>query len=457
MAIDSKHEDLESLRIDKSHRGGDPYGEPSKWSKRYILGGIGVVAALGLFALGYRILAPAAPEVQVVRAATEGGADVGGIVLSASGYIVAHHKINVNSKVTGRVAWIGVEKGDKVKEGQVLVRLEDEEFRAQYQQARGAVENAKAYLQELQNGSRPEEVQQAQHNLDEARATAVNDKITLDRTRELFGQGVLSKQALDDATAKYEADQQRVNSLNQAFTMSKIGPRAEEIARAKGALIQAEGQAAYAKSLLDATVIRAPVTGTILERKVEKGELLTAQFASTAEGGPQGSVVALADLKDLQVENDIAQNDFSRLKPKQKAIVTVDAFPNLKWDGEIAEMSPEANRQKATVQVKVQILNPDEHLRPDMNATVKFLADQDYKGNTQASGAVVPTGAVRDHDGKKVVFIVVNGKTVEKPVKIREQRSNGYLVDGPINGENVITSGPENLKDGESVRIKGQS
>jgi HlyD family secretion protein len=457
MAIDSKHEDLESLRIDKSHRGGDPYGEPSKWSKRYILGGIGVVAALGLFALGYRILAPAAPEVQVVRAATEGGADVGGIVLSASGYIVAHHKINVNSKVTGRVAWIGVEKGDKVKEGQVLVRLEDEEFRAQYQQARGAVENAKAYLQELQNGSRPEEVQQAQHNLDEARATAVNDKITLDRTRELFGQGVLSKQALDDATAKYEADQQRVNSLNQAFTMSKIGPRAEEIARAKGALIQAEGQAAYAKSLLDATVIRAPVTGTILERKVEKGELLTAQFASTAEGGPQGSVVALADLKDLQVENDIAQNDFSRLKPKQKAIVTVDAFPNLKWDGEIAEMSPEANRQKATVQVKVQILNPDEHLRPDMNATVKFLADQDYKGNTQASGAVVPTGAVRDHDGKKVVFIVVNGKTVEKPVKILEQRSNGYLVDGPINGENVITSGPENLKDGESVRIKGQS
>ena len=239
--------------------------------------------------------------------------------------------------------------------------------------------------------------------------------------------------------------------------MSKIGPRAEEIARAKGALIQAEGQAAYAKSLLDATVIRAPVTGTILERKVEKGELLTAQFASTAEGGPQGSVVALADLKDLQVENDIAQNDFSRLKPKQKAIVTVDAFPNLKWDGEIAEMSPEANRQKATVQVKVQILNPDEHLRPDMNATVKFLADQDYKGNTQASGAVVPTGAVRDHDGKKVVFIVVNGKTVEKPVKILEQRSNGYLVDGPINGENVITSGPENLKDGESVRIKGQS
>jgi len=456
MSIDTKHDDLQSLRIDRSQRE-DSQGEPPKWASRYILGGIAVVVLLGLVALVYRLVSPSAAEVEVVRAATEGGGDVGGVVLSAGGYIVAHHKINVNSKVTGRVKWIGVEKGDKVKEDQVLVRLEDDEFRAQYDQARGAVENERAYYEELQHGSRPEEVQQAQHNLDEARATAANDKVTLDRTRELYGQGVLSKQSLDDATAKYESDQQRMNSLNQAFTLSKLGPRAEEIARAKGALLQAEGQAAYAKSLLDATVIRAPVTGTILERKVEKGELLTAQFASTAEGGPQGSVVALADLNDLQVELDIAQNDFSRLKPRQKGIVTVDAFPNLKWEGEIAEMSPEANRQKATVQVKVQIKKPDEHLRPDMNATVKFLADDNKNGNQGPGGAIVPANAVRDRDGKKVVFLVLNGKVVMKQVKILSQRSDGYLVDGPINGENVITSGPENLKDGQSVKVKGQS
>jgi HlyD family secretion protein len=456
MSIDTKHEDLQSLRIDRSHRH-DSDGEPPKWSRRYILGGIGLVVLLGIVAMAYRLFSPAPAEVEVVRAATEGGADVGGVVLSAGGYIVAHHKINVNSKVTGRVAWIGVEKGDKVQEGQVLVRLEDEEFRAQYLQAQGAVENAKAYLLELQNGSRPEEIQQAQHNLDEARATAVNDKITLDRTKELFTGGVMSKQNLDDATAKYQADQQRANSLQKAFELSKLGPRAEEVARAKGALLQAEGQAAYAKSLLDATVIRAPVTGTILERKVEKGELLTAQFASTAEGGPQGSVVALADLSDLQVELDIAQNDFARLKPKQRGIVTVDAFPSLKWDGVIAEMSPEANRQKATVQVKVQVLGPDEHLRPDMNATVKFLADDGKSGNKEPAGAVVPATAVRDVDGKKVVFLALDGKAVMKTVKILEQRSNAFLVDGPINGENVITSGPEKLKDGQSIRIKGQS
>src|SRR5436309_4569324 len=167
MPIDAKHQELQGLRIDRSQRG-DSQSEPPTWAKRYILIGIGVVLALSLAALAYRLLSSDPIEVQVARA-TAASESAPGSVLTASGYIVAHHKINVNSKVTGRVKWIGVEKGDKVKEGQVLVRLEDDEFRAQYLQASGAVENAKAYLMELQNGSRPEEVQQAQHNLDEAR------------------------------------------------------------------------------------------------------------------------------------------------------------------------------------------------------------------------------------------------------------------------------------------------
>jgi len=455
MPIDTKHEDLQNLRIDRSHRGSGE-GEAPPWARRYIIIGISVVVLLGLAALAYRLFAPEPAEVSVVRAAAEGG-DVGGIVLSAGGYIVAHHKINVNSKVTGRVAWIGVEKGDKVKEGQVVVRLEDQEFRAAYEQARGTVASARAQLEQLQHGSRPEEIQQAQHNLDEARATAANDKINLDRIRDLVAQGVLSRQALDDATAKYEADQQRANSLGQAFTLAKLGPRQEEIARAKGALLQAQGQMDYAKSQLDATVIRAPVTGTILERKAEKGELVTSQFASQAEGGPQGSVVALADLNDLQVELDIAQDDFARLSSKQKGIVTVDAFPDRKYEGMIWEMSPEANRQKATVQVKVQILKPDDYLRPEMNATVKFLANDQKVSGQQPTGAFVPTTALRDQDGKKVVFLAFNGKAMMREVHVRNQRSGGVVVDGLVGGESVITSGPQNLKDGQKITIKGQS
>jgi HlyD family secretion protein len=455
MPIDSKHADLEGLRIDRSERG-DGGGEPPAWARRYIIIGIAVVALLALVALAYRLFAADTPEVEVTRAQAE-SSDVGGIVLSATGYVVAHHKISVNSKVTGRVKWIGVEKGDKVKEGQVLVRLEDDEFRAQYEQARGAVEAAKAYLQELENGSRPQEIQEAQHNLDEARATLANDKITLDRTQDLFRQGVVSQQSLDDATAKYQADLQRVNSLQKAYQLVKIGPRPEEIARAKGSLLQAEGQAAYAKSQLDATVIRAPVTGTILERTAEKGELVTSMFASGAEGGPQGEVVALADLNDIQVELDIAQDDFAKLSPHQKGIVTLDAYPDRKYDGEIAEISPEANRQKATVQVKVQILNPDDYLRPEMNATVKFLANDTGQSKKAQAGVFVPTAAVKDHDGKKVVFIAFDGKAVMRPVQVVSQRSTGYLVSGLVGGENVITTAPASLKDGDKIKIKGQS
>lgn len=459
MPIDAKHEDLRSLRIDRSERGSGK-GEPSSWARRFIVIGIVVVVVLSLSMLSYRLLARSTPEVEVIRAAAE-NSDIGGTVLSATGYIVAHHTINVNSKVTGRLSWIGVEKGDKVKEGQVLVRLEDEEFRAAYEQAKGALDNAQAYLDELQHGSRPEEVQQAQHNLDEARATLVNDKLILDRTRELSSAGVVSRQQFDDATAKYDSDQQRVNSLEKAFQLMKIGPRQEEIARARGALIQAQGQLDYAKSQLDATVIRAPVTGTILDRTAEKGELITAQFASAAAGGPQGSVVSLADLNDLQVELDIAQADFARLAPKQKAIITTDTYPDKTYDGEIAQISPEANRQKATVQVKVQVLNPSKYpeiqLRPEMNATVKFLAEQKKSTSTQSQGAFIPANALRDRDGKKFVFLAFDGKAKMREVQILSQRTDGFLVEGLVGGESVITTAPQDLKDGDSIKIKGQS
>lgn len=453
MATDIRHHELEGLRIDRSAPA-EPSG-PSRWAKIYIILGVVVVALLGLGTLAYRFFG-STPEVEVVRASAE-GSDVGGVVLTATGYIVPHHKINVNSKVTGRVKWIGVEKGDKVKEGQILVKLEDDEFRAQYHQALGAAEAARATVDELQHGSRPEEIAQAQHNLDEARATLANDKITLDRTRELFAQGVVSRQALDDAIARYDSDSQRVNSLQKAFELSKIGPRVEEIARAKGQLAQAGGQAAYAKSLLDATVIRAPVNGTILERTAEKGELITAQFASSAEGGPQGSVVSLADLNDIQADLDIAQDDFAKLSPHQKADVRVDAFPDRKYNGVIAEISPEANRQKATVEVKVQILNPDAYLRPEMNTTVRFLSEEKNDKGTQPAGAFVPSAALRDVDGNKFVFLAFNGRAMKKDVKIISQRSGGALVSGLNGGESVITTAPENLKDGDKIKIKGQS
>src|SRR5437764_11203688 len=279
MALETKYGELHSLRIDRTQK--EP--EDPKWSKRFIIGGVGAILLLGIVALAVRLFSSSIPEVQTVRATpVTSSSSTGDTVLQAAGYIVAHHTISVNSKVTGRIAWIGVEKGDKVKAGQVLVRLEDQEFRAQVEQARGAVSMAKARLQQLENGSRPEEIEQASANLDEARANLANAKATLERTKPLVEQGVFSRQQLDDAQAKYDSAHQRVQALEKAYSLSKIGPRQEEIASARGALEQAQGQLAYAQSQLDATQIRAPVNGTILERTAEKGELVNAKFASAA-------------------------------------------------------------------------------------------------------------------------------------------------------------------------------
>jgi HlyD family secretion protein len=446
----TKFEDLKSLRIEDEHRGDHPGGndDASKWSKRYILAGIAVLVLASLGTLAYRLAQGSVAEVETARATAESGS-VGGTILNATGYIVAHHKIDVNSKVTGRVKWIGVEKGDKVKEGQVLVKLEDDEFRAQYLQAKGAYESAKARYEEAQNGSRPEEIQRALHDFDQAKAQLVDDKANLDRIRPLVQQGVFSRQQLDDAVSRYETSQQKVNSLQRTYDLEKIGPRKEEIEAARGQMTQAEGQMDYAKSQLDATEIRAPVSGTILDRTAEKGELILAQFASTA-----GSVVSLADLNDLQVELDISQDDFSKLGPKQKAVVTTDAYPDKRYDGEIAQISPEANRQKATVQVKVQIKNPDALLRPDMNATVRFLSDE-KPAEQVVTGVVVPTAAVKDKDGKKVVFIDYQDHAVERDVQVAGMRANGVLVNGLTGGEDVIVSAPAGLKNGDRVRLKG--
>src|SRR5437016_12344748 len=165
MAVDTKFDELKNLRIDRSLN--EP-NRPPKWSSRFILAGIGILVVLGIISVAVRLFSSSAPEVQVVRpAAVSNSVATGSTVLTAAGYIVAHHTIDVNSKVTGRIAWIGVEKGDKVKGGQVLVRLEDQEFRAQVQQARGTVAAADARLKQLEHGSRPEEIQQSSANLDE--------------------------------------------------------------------------------------------------------------------------------------------------------------------------------------------------------------------------------------------------------------------------------------------------
>jgi HlyD family secretion protein len=396
-----------------------------------------------------RQTAAAEVEIQRVQAAGSAGAEPG-VVLNATGYIVAAHKIEVASKVLGRVAWIGVDKGDRVRQGQVLVRLEDDEYRAQLQQARGQLANLQARLNEALNGSRPEEIAQAQANLGVGQADLENARVNLDRVRKLVAEGVLSRQALDDAQARYDSAAARVDSLKKAYELVRLGPRAEQIDALRGQVQQANGLVAFAETNLANTVIRAPVSGTILERAVEKGEFVTTSFVG--ERGAKGYVVSLADLNDLEVELDISQNDFARLGARQRGIVTTDAFPDRKYEGVISEISPEANRQKATVQVKVKVADPDGFLRPEMNASVAFVSEEKAAASGPAKPVfVVPPGAVRDG----AVFVMLEDKAVRRPVKTGATTSQGIRIEeGLIGGEDLIVNPPPDLEDGDRVRRK---
>src|SRR5579885_2564024 len=201
--LDAKMEpELKSLRIDRSKKSAPA---PSRWAARWIIAGVLLFVLLGVGRYVYASLtAPVEVHVYRVRAASASEPAAGAVILNATGYIIAAHTIEVASKVVGKVAWIGVEKGDHVKQGQVLVRLEDDEYRAQLLQAQGQLDNLKARLAELLNGSRPEEIAKAKADMEQARADMANAEVTLKRTSQLVKEGVMSKQNLDDAQARYD-------------------------------------------------------------------------------------------------------------------------------------------------------------------------------------------------------------------------------------------------------------
>jgi HlyD family secretion protein len=405
-----------------------------------------VAAAAGRY--GYQRLF-SAREVEVLRvaAASSTAADGPETILNATGYIVAAHKIEVASKVVGRVAWIGVDRGDQVKQGDVIVRLEDDEYQAQLQQARGQLANLEARLQELLNGSRPEEVAVAKANLAEARAQLENARVSLERMQALVREGVEAKQDLDDAQARYDAQAARVNSLERSYELVRLGPRQEQIEAVRGQVEQARGALRFYETQAANTVIKAPVSGTILERAVEKGEFVTTSFVG--DRGAKGYVVSLADLNDLEVELDINQNDFAKLKPRQRGVVTTDAYPDRKYEGIIDQISPEANRQKATVQIKVKIQKPDALLRPEMNASVTFYEEG---RRSQAAGrpvVLVPPSAVRND----AVFLALGGKAVRREVRTAGRSGQAVRVEAGLSGgEDLIVNPPEDLMDGARVR-----
>jgi HlyD family secretion protein len=242
------------------------------------------------------------------------------LLLTVSGYIINRERIEISPRFQGVVEWIGVRKGDLVKKGQVLVRLENAEQRARVQEAEGRLATAKIAL---------------------ARA-----ELALGRVKALRDLDAISEESHDEARLNVEA--------------------------ARSAIREIEGQLALVRTYLDWTVIQCPIDGVVLEKLVEPGELV----APMSFGGPRGpstALVAVADLNDLQVEVDISEADLGKVAQGARCRVTPEAYPEKHYEGVVAEIAPEANRQKGTLQVKVQIRQPDRFLTPELTAKVDFL------------------------------------------------------------------------------------
>jgi HlyD family secretion protein len=447
--MDDLSNELNKLKIDKSKRAAGQ--APSSGWKYGVIALIAIVIIIMAGQFYSRANAPAI--VDTVHPRVESSAQ--SAVLVATGYVIAHHKIQVGSKIMGRVAWIGVEKGAHVKKDQVVVRLEDREYQAQYDQAVGSYEAARAHLNQLERGSRPEEIDRARHDAERAEAQLRVDEAQLKRTEGLVKEGVSPAQLLDDARGRYETDRANLASLQKTYDLVHLGPRQEEIDNARSETARAKAAMDYAKTILDATQIHVPIDGTILERNVEQGEMVTTSFVG--EQGAKGFVVTLADLNDLQAELDINQNDFNRITGGQPCTAVTDAFPDRVYKCRVDEIAPEANRQKATVQVKVKFLEPDQFIKPEMNARVTFLAPSDKSDKADETKLIIiPKRGIIERESGKAVLVITDGKVQSKPIVIQKEVGSDVFVSEGLNGNESIIVGDQlgAVKVGDKVTVR---
>ncbi len=447
-AMDNLSDQLSKLKIDRSMRPDAPQGRRRGLIVFCVvaaLAGFGIVAALRQ--------SGAAPVVDVIHPREADNSTAA--VLVATGYIVPHHKIQVGSKIMGRVAWIGVEKGDSVRRDQVVVRLEDREYRAQYEEARSSYSAAETRLRELVRGSRPEEVDRAKADVEQAQAQLRVDEAYFKRVEGLVREGVFPAQNLDEARGRYDASRANLDAMVNTFELIRQGPRQEQIEAARAEADRAKASVDYAKTILDSTEIRVPSDGTILERNVEVGEMVTTSFVG--DRGAKSFVVTIADLNDVQVELDINQNDFNRVSMNQPCKVITDAYPDKEYRCIVDEIAPEANRQKATVQVKVKLTQPDAYIRPEMNARVTFLSlDNGSSSADDPKLFVIPKRAVVDRENGKGVLVVSEGTVQAKPVQIARELGSDVFVSGGLVGAEAIIVGDQvaQLKVGDRVQVR---
>lgn len=393
--------DLASLKIDRTR----PSRSPWRWPLLLLLPV--VLLLLGLWGLKAQQTL-AAPEVETVTAAVSRDVQpsVGTPILTASGYVVARRQAVVSAKIQGRLEDLRVEEGSEVTKGEVLARLESFDFEAAVQRAKAAVLRAEADLAEQQ------------------RLLRVADRL-------------VAAQVL--AADEKEAAESRVR-----------------ISEAQ--LAQQEADLAYVEAQLQHTIIKAPFAGVVVKKMAEVGESVAPIPPGVNISTSSGAIVALADLETLEVEADVAEANVAKVKGGQPAEVIVEAIPDRRYEAILRQVIPTADRTKATVMVKVTILDKDEDLKPEMSAKVTFLEPEpeaDEPTEVAEPVVLVPREAVVSRGGRSVVFLVREGKVQQRSVVLGTPRRGLVIVkDGLAGGETLVARPPEELEDGSVVRVK---
>lgn len=393
-----------------------------------------VLVLAGVAVVGWRArIAFAATEVETTQATLERtglGGETGSPLLTASGYVVARRKAVVSAKIQGRLAQLRVEEGSRVGENEILARLESEDYEAQVTRARAQVEQAQAQVIAAQAS-----IRRAEADLAEARRqVGVNER--------LLREEILPKDTLD-------ASRSRVAVLEAA-----IGQARADEQRAGAALLQARADLRYSEALLQNTVIRAPFAGIVVKKMAEVGESVAPIPPGVNLSTSSGAIVALADLDTLEVEVDVAEANVAKLTAGQRAEVTVEAFPEKRYRASLRQVIPTADRTKATVMVKVTILDKDPNLKPEMSAKATFIETRPAQTGAAPAKAtvVVPQRAVISRDGRPHVFEVVDGTARLVAVTTGPTRQEGVVVtNGLVGTETLVANPPEGLKHGDRV------
>lgn len=392
----SQPADLSALRIDRS---APPPSGPGRWPLLAVI--LVLVIAAATFA--WTRLAPAGPAVRVGLAEATGGGSATGAGISANGYVVARTKASVSSKILGRLAWIGVTEGSRLREGEIIARLESADYEAAALAAKANVASVEAQL-----------------------AQAKRD---LQRAQALRRDNLVSDADLEGAQTKLDV-----------------------LAAQLGA---ARAQADLAKANFENTNVRAPFAGTVLRKDAEVGEIVA---PSSAGGGlTRTAIVTMADLQTLEVEVDVNEAYIAQVRNGQGARITLDAYPDTSFAGRVRQVVPTADRQKATVLVKVSILDRDPRILPEMGAKVVFTAREGAAAVAAPRRVLAPAAAVvRSADGA-AVWVVEDGAVRRVSVDVGEARGERLEVrKGLSGGENLVLEPPAGLKDGLKVRVEGR-